>query len=144
MFIPGESFFGAALEHDLTLLEDAIGNRIAIATPATFMALLQAVAYSWRQQKMAENAQIVSDLGKVLYDRLTVLVEHFGHLHDALVKANEAYNDAVGSMESRVFPAARRFRDLGVATTAEIPIVEPVDSTPRRLNAPEPPAAETV
>ena len=114
-------------------------NKVILATPTTLIAVLLAVAYGWRQEQLAQNARAVSELGKDLHDRLSKLAEHFTKLRAALEKANEAYNDAVGSMERRVFPAARRFRDLGV-TTAEIPAVEPLDSVPRRLSAPEPPA----
>ena len=139
MFIPGESFFGAAADHDRALIEDGMRNKVILATPTTLIAVLLAVAYGWRQEQLAQNARAVSELGKDLHDRLSKLAEHFTKLRGALEKANEAYNDAVGSMERRVFPAARRFRDLGV-TTAEIPAVEPLDSVPRRLSAPEPPA----
>jgi len=140
MFIPGESFFGAAVDNDPALIEDGMANRVVLATPTTLIALLRAVAYGWRQEQLAQNARAVSELGKQLYERLRTLAQHLVEMGSALEKANQAYNNAVGSMETRVFPAARRFRDLGVATGAEIPIVEPVDSTPRKLNAPEPPA----
>ena len=140
MFIPGESFFGAAADCDPALLEDGMRNRVILATPTTLIAVLLAVAYGWRQEQLAQNAQAVSELGRELYARLSTLADHFTKLGNALERATEAYNDAVGSMERRVFPAARRFRDLGVAAQAEIPTIEPVDATPRKLNLPEPPS----
>ncbi len=139
MFIPGEPFFGAAVDHDRALIEDGMKNRVVLATPTTLIALLRAVAYGWRQEQLAQNAQTISDLGKQLYERLRTLADHFGDMGSALERANQAYNRAVGSMEARVFPAARRFRDLGVTAGEEIPIIEPVETTPRKLNPPQPP-----
>jgi DNA recombination protein RmuC len=142
MFIPGESFFGAAVDNDPSLIEDGMKNRVVLATPTTLIALLRAVAYGWRQEQLAKNAQEISDLGRQLYDRLRVLAEHLTRIGGGLERAIGAYNDAVGSMERRVFPAARRFGELGVTATAEIPPIEPVETAPRRLSPPEPPEAE--
>jgi len=137
MFIPGESFFSAALESDRTLLEDGMAKRVVLASPTTLIALLHAVAYGWREQQLTRNAQEISELGRQLYERLITFSEHFEDVRKGLERANEAFNKAVGSMEARVFPAARRFRDLGVAPAPEIAVVEPVETTPRVLNLPD-------
>jgi len=137
MFIPGESFFAAAVDCDKSLIEDGMSRRVVLATPTTLLALLRAVAYGWRQEQIAQNAQEISDLGKQLYDRLRTLAEHFANVGKSLQKANEAYNKAVGSMETRVFSAARRFKELGAAAGEEIGVVEPIDATPRSLDVPD-------
>lgn len=137
MFIPGEAFVAAAAEADPTLIDDGLARGVAVATPTTLIALLKAIAYGWRQERLATNAAEVSALGRQLYDRLRTMSEHFADLGGALGRATGAFNRAVGSMESRVLPAARRFRDLGAATGGEVPALEAVDVRPRALGDPE-------
>jgi DNA recombination protein RmuC len=137
LFLPGESFFAAALEQDRTLIEDGMEKRVILATPTTLIALLRAVAYGWRQEQVARNAQEISELGKQLYDRVRTFVGHFEGVGSALQRSIESYNKAVGSLESRVLPSARRFKELGAATGEEIADIAPVDEAPRALAAPE-------
>jgi DNA recombination protein RmuC len=137
LFLPGESFFAAALEQDRTLIEDGMEKRVVLATPTTLIALLRAVAYGWRQEQVARNAQEISELGRQLYDRIRTFVGHFEGVGSALHRSIENYNKAVGSLDSRVLPSARRFKELGAAPGDEITDVEPVDETPRALAAPD-------
>ncbi|MBW1926630.1 MAG: DNA recombination protein RmuC [Deltaproteobacteria bacterium] len=137
MFIPGESFFGAAVDADHSLIEDGLEKHVVLATPTTLIALLRAVAYGWRQEQIAKNAREISDLGKQIYERMRTMTEHIADIGKGLEKANAAYNSAVGSMEARVLPAARRFKDLGSATGNDITALSPIETTPRTLTAPE-------
>lgn len=137
LFIPGESFLGAAVEVDSSLIEDGIEKRVIIATPTTFIALLRAIAYGWRQEQVTKNAQEISDLGRQLYERMVTLVQHFENVGKSLEKAIGSYNRAVGSMESRVLPSVRKFKELGVTGSEEIPVLEKVDQIPRNLSLPD-------
>lgn len=134
LFIPGESFLGAALDVDSGLIEDGIQKQVIIATPTTFIALLRAIAYGWRQEQITKNALEVSQLGRELYDRIATMVRHFEDLGSAIRKAAEAYNRTVGSMEARILPSVRRFKDLGVTGAGEIQVLEEVEGRVRKIN----------
>ncbi len=138
MFLPGEHLYGAALEADPALIEDAMARRVLIATPTTLLAMLRAVAYGWQQERVAESAQAISDLGRELHARLVKLSGLIATLGTRLNSTVRAYNEAVGSYEARVLPAARRFADHGaVAEGREFPQLEHVTTAARHVNATE-------
>jgi DNA recombination protein RmuC len=138
LFIPGEVFFSAVLEHDPELIEAGVENNVIIATPTTLIALLRAVAYGWRQERLAEHAKEIGNLGRELHKRLAKMGSHFAGVGKGLKAAIDAYNKTVGTLESRVLVTARRFSDLEVASLdSEVPEISPIEQTPRRLQASE-------
>jgi len=138
MFLPGESYYSAALERDPALLEAGVDQKVIPATPTTLISLLKAVAYGWRQEKLAQNAQEISDLGRDLYKRLSTYGGHMQRVGKGLAGAIGSYNDAVGSLERSVMPAARRFQSLqGIGNEDDLPDLDGLDLNPRQLTAPE-------
>jgi DNA recombination protein RmuC len=134
LFVPGESFFSAALEKMPTLMEEAAEHNVMLASPTTLIAILYGVAHGWRQELLAESAEQISALGKELYDRLTIFADHLGGVGRGLERANKAYTDAVRSFDSRVRPSANRFRELGVASTKEIEELNTIQGLPEPLS----------
>ncbi|MBW1896149.1 MAG: DNA recombination protein RmuC [Deltaproteobacteria bacterium] len=140
LFIPGENFFSAALEHDPGLIEEGANKGVILATPTTLISLLKAVAFGWRQEIMGENAEAISNLGKELYERISTMAEHLYLLGRNIEKSVSTYNQVIGSFERRVLASARKFSELGVAKRdgAEIPFVSPIEKTTRTVSLPEP------
>ena len=138
-FVPGDPLLAAAFEHDPALIEHAMANRVLLATPTTLIALLRTVAYGWQQEALTANARTVQRLGAELYDRLRVMGSHLAKLQRGLTTTVEAFNDTVGSLESRVLVTARRFPELGVigAGTKDLLELTPVSATARHPQASE-------
>jgi DNA recombination protein RmuC len=134
MFLPGETFFSAALEQDSSLIEHGVLSRVIPASPTTLIALLKAINYGWNQEKLARNAQQISALGKELHDRLRLLAQHISSVGTGLDRAVDSYNKAVGSLESRVLVSARKFAELGTSVADDIPELEPIETTARALS----------
>ena len=133
MFLPGEAFLYAAVEHDPSLIEDCLKNRVIVATPTTLIALLKAIEFGWRQEEVTQNAEEIRKHGKDLYDRIVTLMGHVNRLGSTLDSAVTAYNATVGSMESRVLVTARKIAELGARSDKELPDAEHVDVRPREL-----------
>lgn len=137
MFLPGDHFYSAALQQDPSLIEFGVEQKVLIATPVNLIGLLRAIAFGWRQESIAVNAREISELGAELYKRLADLGGHWVDLGRNLSRTVEAFNSAVGSLESRVLVSARRFQELGAAPSSQdIPVLEPMDKTPRPLKEP--------
>lgn len=133
LFIPGEPFYSAALEQDPDLIEFGVDQKVIIATPTTLIAVLRAVAYGWQQEAMAENARKICDAGIDLYSRIAVFTDHFRDLRKHIEKSVEAYNQALGSFESRLLVTARDLKKYKVATSEEIKAIEPIEKPLRSL-----------
>lgn len=133
MFLPGESLFSAALQHDLTLIEHGLQQRVLLASPLTLIALLTTVAHSWRQEALTENYREVARLGKEFYERLATFADRFDEIRKRLDGAVQAYNEAAGSFESRILVSARRLRELEVTTADELRPADPIERVPRVL-----------
>ena len=141
LFIPGENFLSAALEQDPALIEDGVNQQVLITTPTSLIALLRTVAYGWRQETIAESARQISELGRDVYSRLSKFTEHLAKVGRGLETAAGAYNEAVGSLETRVLPSVRKFKEHGIAPAAELAELGAVDRGIRPVTAPELPAA---
>ncbi|MEX1013298.1 MAG: DNA recombination protein RmuC [Waddliaceae bacterium] len=133
LFLPGETFFSAALEQDPSLIEKGVDQRVILATPTTLIALLRTVAYGWQQEEVAENAQKICEIGRTLWERVRILTEHFDDMKKGLEKAVSAYNRTCASYESRVLVSVRQLKSMGVHTEKEIPPLQSVDEIPRSL-----------
>ncbi|MFL6768841.1 MAG: DNA recombination protein RmuC [Sphingomicrobium sp.] len=144
MYIPGEHFLSAALEQDAELWEKAFKNKVLLATPTNLVAIARTVASVWRQEKLAEAADEIANLGKELHSRLATMAQHMERVGKNLSTANAAYNQMVGSFESQVFTQARRFETLGAGSAKELPQPPMVEAAPRpmtKLAAPSPKSA---
>jgi len=137
MFIPGEAFFAEAAHSDLSLIEDGMQKGVVPASPTTLIALLRAVAYGWRQEQIAQSAHDISKLGKELYERMGRVAEYINGIGMGLQKANAEYDRAARSLETRVLPAARKFKELGVTTADDIVELTPLEIVPRHVALPE-------
>jgi len=137
LFLPGESFFSAAVEQDRELLEYANDRKVILSSPTTFLALLHAVAQGWQQEKLAENAREIADRGKDLHERLLKFLEYLDDVRVGLDRANASYNKAVGSLESRLLPAARKFQALAAPGGDEVPSLTPMETLPRQISVPQ-------
>jgi DNA recombination protein RmuC len=138
LFLPGEHLYGAALEADPVLLEDAMAQRVLIATPTTLLAMLRSIGYGWQQERVAESAQAISDLGRDLHGRLAKLSGLMATLGTRLNSTVRAYNETVGSYEARVMPGARRFAEHGaVSEGRELPQLEQVTVSARTVHSAE-------
>jgi DNA recombination protein RmuC len=135
MFLPGETIFAAALEEMPTLIEDGVARRVLLATPTTLIALLQTVHYGWRQERLAESAEKISEQGRLLHERVATLLEHWSRLGGALGKATEHFNAAAASFEGRLLPAARRLEELGAGSKKDLPELPRLDARPRLVSA---------
>jgi DNA recombination protein RmuC len=133
MFLPGETLFSTALQHDVRLIEYGLDQRVLLASPITLIALLTTIAHSWRQEALTENFREVAALGRELYERLATFSGHLNEVRKKLDGAVQSYNQAAGSFESRVLVTARRMKDLNVTTAEELPPAETIDTVPRVL-----------
>jgi DNA recombination protein RmuC len=139
LFIPGEQFLGAALDVDHKLIEDALAKHVILATPTSFVALLRAIAYGWRQDALTENAEVIREIGTELYLRLSTFAEHLTRVGRSLDSSVESFNKAVGSFDSRILPSARKFTELGITARKQAAELDPIERTTRKLESHEEP-----
>jgi len=137
LFLPGETFFSAALNQDPGLIEAGVDQKVLLATPTTLIALLRSVAYGWRQEQLTENAEEISKLGRELYDRLATLTGHFSIMGKGLERAVDSYNKGMASLDSRVLVTARKFKELGAGSSKDVESLEQIDKAPRPPQLPE-------
>lgn len=133
LFIPGDQFLSAALDRDSKLMEDALYHKVILATPSSFVAILRAIAYGWRQLSLAKNAEQVQKVGEQLYHRVAVLAGHLNKLGTALDSSVKNYNKAIGSFERQIIPSTRKFKEMGIQSKKEIDDLEPIESSSRLL-----------
>lgn len=131
LFLPGEHFFSAALEHNPTLIEDALERKVLLATPTTLISVLKGIAYGWRQQRLAENAELIRQVAAEFYERIQTLHGYYSDTGKHLEQAVQAYNRSVASWEARLLPSLRRIRELGAVTGEEPEAPEHVEAMPR-------------
>jgi DNA recombination protein RmuC len=133
LYLPGDHLYNAALEKTPGIVDEAMAQGVIIATPSTLLALLKSASFGWRQETLAESAEEIRDLGKELYDRLATFISHLKSLETNLGRSVKSYNDAVGSLETRILPSARKFEALGIQGKKEIETVKPVETALREL-----------
>jgi len=131
LFIPGDQFLSAALDNDYQLLEDAMQQKVILATPTSFVALLRAVAYGWRQESLAENAEHIKEVGEDLYGRLATFAEHLGKMGKNLNSSVQHYNKAVASFDTRILPSARKFTEMGISTKKTVTHIDQIETAAR-------------
>lgn len=131
LFLPGETFFSAALGQDPGLIEAGVDQKVLLATPTTLIALLRSVAYGWQQEQLTENAMLISQLGRELYDRLSTMSAHFSQMGKGLERAVDSYNKGIASLDSRVLVSARKFKDLGAGSSKELDSGAQIEKAPR-------------
>jgi DNA recombination protein RmuC len=138
LFVPGENFLAAAAERDPNLFDEAFASKVIITTPSTMVALAKSVAYGWRQEQSAKNAQEIAELGRELYRRMAIMADKMGKVGDAIDKSVKSYNELVGSVEARVMPQARKFKELGAGDAGiDISAAAQIETSPRQLAPPE-------
>jgi len=138
LFVPGENFLAAAAERDPNLFDDAFAQKVILTTPTTMVALAKSIAYGWRQEDSAKNTQKIADLGREMHARMAIMVDKMAKVGDSIEKSVKSYNELVGSVESRVLPQARKFKELGAGDAGiEIAAADPIEVAPRALAPPE-------
>ncbi len=135
LFIPGDQFLTAAMDLDRQLLENALQNKIILATPSSFVALLRAVAYGWRQENLTENAELIRQLGEELYSRLATFTESLSKTGKSLEQSVNYYNKSVASFSARILPSAKKFKELGISSKKELSEISPVEKSTRQLES---------